>query len=283
MVDPDIPMNLQAVRAHFKSEVFGQDVAVDRIVDVLASVKTALTKKGKPIASFLFVGPTGVGKTEIAKVLAKFMFGRRDRMIRFDMSEFSDPYSVQRLTGEGFFQDGILTAAVRREPFCVLLFDEIEKAYPSFYDLLLQLLGEGRLTDSRGRLVNFCSTIIIMTSNIGAANLQGNRISLVQEDSPQSVNQHFLSAVQQHFRPELFNRIDQVIAFQPLDRDTVRFVVEREMNLFKKREGIQFRNLDLSISEEVLDHLAKIGYDYRYGARYLQRTIRTQLVIPLCH
>ena len=172
MVDPSLPMHPKKIKDAFNQQVFGQKKAVNGVVDMLTNVKMALTRSGKPIASFLFVGPTGVGKTELAKVLAEFMFGQREKMIRFDMSEFSTAFSVMRLLGTDFFQDGLLTSAVRRDPFSVLLFDEIEKAHPNFYDLLLQMLSEGRLTDSSGKLVNFCSTIIIMTSNIGARNMQ---------------------------------------------------------------------------------------------------------------
>ncbi len=281
MVDPELPMNPKKIRVGFKGDLFGQDHCIDAVVDVLASVKTALTREGKPIASFLFVGPTGVGKTEMAKILADFMFGGRNKIIRFDMSEFSDPYSVSRLTGMGYHSDGLLTAAVRREPFAVVLFDEIEKADSSFYDLLLQVLGEGRLTDSQGKLVNFCSTIIIMTSNIGAASLQGNRIGWSSEIDTEDINNHFVSAVEKHFRPEMFNRIDRILPFSPLGRDTMRFVVEREMDLFRKREGIKFRKMTLDIKEEVLDHISEKGYDPQYGARYLQRSMREELVTPL--
>ncbi len=281
MVDPAMQMDTTKVRASFHASIYGQGRAVDRIVDVLASVKTALTRTGKPIASFLFVGPTGVGKTELAKVLAQFMFGSRQRMIRFDMSEYSDPVSVMRLTGSDYFSDGLLTAAVRREPFCVLLFDEIEKAHLSFYDLLLQILGEGRLTDHQGKLVNFCSTIIIMTSNIGAGSMQNNRIGWNSKVEAREVTDHFMNAVEQHFRPELFNRIDQVIPFEPLDQFTIRFVVEREINLLRQREGIRYRKMDLNISDEALDLLGRHGYHDRYGARYLQRYIRQELVTPL--
>lgn len=281
MVDPEVPMNPTQIKKNFNQNVFGQERAVNSIVDLLASVKTALTKTGKPIASLLFVGPTGVGKTELAKVLAQFMFGNRDKMIRFDMSEYADPYSVMRLTGLSYGADGLLTAAVRRAPFSVLLFDEIEKAHPNFFDLLLQLLSEGRLTDSSGQLVNFCSTIIIMTSNIGASNLQGNRISLKQSIDTESVTTHFMSAVQQFFRPELVGRIDEIIPFTPLSSEVIHHVVKREIALFKKLEGIQFRRLELTIADAVYNHLAKIGYSPEYGARQLQRTIKEQLIIPL--
>lgn len=283
MVDPAIPMDIDQIKRDFNNQVFGQEKAVSSVVNLLAAVKTAMTRAGKPIASFLFVGPTGVGKTELAKVLAKFMFGNRNRMIRFDMSEYSTPYSVMRLIGASYFNDGLLTSAVKKDPFSVLLFDEIEKADNTFYDLLLQILSEGRLTDSKGKLVNFCSTIIIMTSNIGAKNLQSNRIGWSNEVSTDEITQHFESAVQKHFRPELLGRMDEMIAFEPLSRETMRYVVEREIELFRKREGIRFRRMDLDIKDEVLDYLADKGYNPKYGARQLQRTIREWLIIPLAH
>lgn len=281
MVDPSVPMDVSVLRKSFNSNVFGQERAVSAVVDMLATVKTALTRTGKPIASFLFAGPTGVGKTELAKVLATTMFGSRERMLRFDMSEYSSPWSVMRLTGEGYYSEGLLTNAVRRDPFCVLLFDEIEKADAKFYELLLQILSEGRLSDSRGRVVNFCSAIIIMTTNIGAANLNRHRISWKKELGEKDVTQHFTAAIERHFRPELYNRIDAIVAFSPLDAATVRFVVERELDLLRKREGIRFRSLDLTIQESVSDYLAEVGYDARFGARYLQRAIREKLAVPL--
>ena len=281
MVDPNQSIEIGEVRDFFHKNVFGQDPAVDSVTNMFPVVKTDLSRQGKPIASFLFVGLTGVGKTELAKVLAEFMFGNRKRMVRFDMSEFSNPYDVQRLTGLGYYQDGLLTAAVRREPFCVLLFDEIEKADATFYDLLLQMLGSGRLTDSSGRLVNFCSTIVIMTSNIGAKSLQSDRIGWKQEIDNESVNLHFMSEVQKHFRPELLNRMDEIIPFQPISKDVVKYVVNREIGLLKKREGIAYRDLELNLSEEVLDHFATTGYDPKYGARQIQRTLREGLVLPL--
>jgi len=281
IVDPDIPMDGKAVLAHFNDQVFGQEAAVAVLANVLTGVKTALSKTGKPIASLLFVGPTGVGKTEVAKVLAAFMFGSRDRMVRFDMSEFSEYNAVSRLIGAGSGADGQLTSAVRREPFCVLLFDEIEKADAGFFDLLLQLLGEGRLSDGQGRVVNFCSAIVIMTSNIGAARYQMGRVRLQKGAEQEEAIAHFMNEAQQYFRPELFNRLDELIPFSPLDQLSVRFVVEREIALLKQREGIRFRRMSLKIEEPVLDFLAEKGYHEKYGARYLQRTIREQLVLPL--
>jgi ATP-dependent Clp protease ATP-binding subunit ClpA len=281
MIDPIIPMSPSQIKAQFNNAVFGQESAVESVVNMLSTVKTGLSKTGKPIASFLFVGPTGVGKTELAKVLSAFMFGSRDRMTRFDMSEYSSYDAVSKLLGAGFYTDGLLTSTVRREPFCVLLFDEIEKAHPDFYDLLLQMLSEGRLTDSRRKLVNFCSTIIIMTSNIGAAAMQRRTIGPENKNQHKEISQRYLRAVQDYFKPEIYNRIDQVIPFETLSQDTVRFVVEREVESLKKREGIRYRRMDLTIEEEVLDYLSKKGYDSRYGARYLQRVLRQELIIPL--
>ncbi len=283
MVDPGISMDTLAIRKEFNENVFGQERAVESLSSILASVKTALTRTGKPIASFFFVGPTGVGKTELAKVLAEFMFGNRNKLIRFDMSEYSSPYSVMRLIGTDYYSDGTLTSAIRREPFAVLLFDEIEKAHPNFYDLLLQILSEGRLTDSQGKLVNFCSTIIIMTSNIGAERLQSNRIGWKNEVHPSEVKDHFMTAIQKYFRPELLNRIDDIIPFEPLDHITIRFIVDREIRLLKEREGIRFRKINLYIAEVVLAYLGAEGYHPKYGARYLQRTVREKMIIPLAY
>ena len=281
MIDPEIPLPLEKIKQDFNQEVSGQELAVDNVLNMLATVKTNLSFSGKPIASYLFVGPTGVGKTELAKVLSKFMFGHEDRMIRFDMSEYAHPMAVERLLGSSFFTDGLLTSAVRREPFSVLLFDEIEKSHRGFQDLLLQILDEGRLTDSQGKTVNFCSTIIIMTSNIGAANLQDHRISWKSTIDKEEIARHFEFAVQQHFRPELYNRIDRITPFSPLSQQTIARIVKREIAKLKEREGIKFRNLTIDMDDSVFDFLGVRGYDRRYGARYLQRTIREELIIPL--
>jgi len=281
MIDPEIPLPLEKIKKDFNQEVSGQELAVDNVLNMLATVKTNLSFSGKPIASYLFVGPTGVGKTELAKVLSKFMFGHQDRMIRFDMSEYAHPAAVSRLMGASFCDDGLLTSAVRREPFSVLLFDEIEKADRGFQDLLLQILDEGRLSDSKGKTVNFCSTIIIMTSNIGAANLQDNRISWKSTIDAAEIARHFESAVQQHFRPELYNRIDRITPFNPLSQEIIARIVKREIKNLKEREGIKFRKLTVNLDDSVYNFLGIRGYDRRYGARYLQRAIREELIIPL--
>lgn len=281
MVDPGMPLSPEELRSFFHQQVYGQELAVESVIDTLITVKAALNQTGRPIASFLFVGPTGVGKTELAKVLAEFMFSHRNRMIRFDMSEYSSYYSVLRLTGLGYESEGVLTGAVRQTPFCVLLFDEIEKAHPNFYDLLLQILGEGRLTDSQGKMVNFCSTIIIMTSNIGAEKYQRGSIGWQREETVENIDQHFLGEVEKHFRPELFNRIDRVIPFRPLTRAIVRRVVDREIQQLHQREGVKFRRMELHVTDAVKDYLAVAGYDPKYGARQLQRVIREHLIIPM--
>lgn len=279
MVDPSLPMDTEQIRQDFNKKIYGQEQAVNSLVEILAAVKTALARKGQPIASLLFVGPTGVGKTELAKVLANFMFGNKGNLVRFDMSEYSNYYATLRLIGQDYFTEGLLTSAVRKSPFCVLLFDEIEKAHPTFFDLLLQVLSEGRLSDNRGKTVNFCSTIIIMTSNIGAEKLQRGSIGWAKdEDDPAAL---YISAIENYFRPELFNRIDRVIPFGMLTQKVVREVVQREIELFKQREGIKYRRMDLSIDDKVLKYLAKEGYHPKYGARQLQRCILDQLVIPL--
>lgn len=280
MLDDAVPLHPEQIKEDFNHNVFGQQNAVALTVDMLVREKARLSRSGKPIASLLFVGPTGVGKTELAKVLAAFVFGDRDRMIRFDMSEFSGPDASVKLSGMGHI-DGLLTAAVRREPFCVLLFDEIEKADSSFFDILLQILDAGRLTDGRGKLVNFCSAIIIMTSNIGATGSRYKPIAMRPSNRPDDLAGHYKRAVEQSFRPELVNRIDEIIPFHALDAASIRKVVERELALLKKREGIRYRRMSFYLEEAVSDYLGEKGFNPDYGARYLQRAARDHLVIPL--
>ncbi len=282
LVSPDVPMPTKECEGFFQQQLFGQDEAVQVVVDALISLKAGLARQGKPIVSMLFVGPTGVGKTELAKLLAEYLFSSRERMVRFDMSEFSDPYNVMRLTGENMTQEGLLTSVVREQPFCVLLFDELEKADPSFYDLLLQILGAGRLTDGKGRTTDFCSTVIIMTSNLGAGSLQRGSVGFSKGDVSQDhIKEHFEKAAQKEFRPELYNRIDRIVPFAALERNTMRSILTRELSLIREREGIRHREVTLDVAEEAQVFLGQQGYNPAYGARHLQRTIRDNMLVQL--
>ncbi len=283
LVDSQSTLKFDDLLQFFKSRLFGQNAAIDIVVNLLASVKTRLTRPGKPIASLLFVGPTGVGKTELAKALAEFMFGDSERLIRFDMSEFSDEVAVLRLAGDvSAGGQGLLTDKVRQQPFSVVLFDELEKAHFAFYDLLLQVMGEGRLTDARGQVADFCSSVIIMTSNIGAGVSRQRSPGFHETNrSHDALHQHYLHAVQQFFRPELFNRLDQVIPFNVLDLSVLRPIVRRELDKIKARDGLRTRDVDLQIDDAVIDYLAEISCDSHYGARQLQRGLHERVVIPL--
>ncbi|HEX4608021.1 MAG TPA: AAA family ATPase, partial [Urbifossiella sp.] len=217
LLDPAVPLNPAAVRAWFAVRVVGQAEAVDLVVDLLATVKAGLARPHRPVASLLFVGPTGVGKTEMAKALAEFLFGSADRLTRFDMSEYADPVAVRRLVGGAFGAEGLLTAAVREQPFCVLLLDEVEKADGSAFDLLLQALGEARLTDAGGRLADFRNAVVILTSNLGAESFRTGAPGFGGA-GPTEVGaaDHFTRAVEQALRPEMVNRLDRVVPFAPL-------------------------------------------------------------------
>lgn len=281
LVDSTRALNLEDVRAFFGQRVFGQEVAVEAVVEAIAAVKAGLNRPEKPIASLLFAGPTGVGKTELTRALSEFFFGSPERLVRFDLSEFSDPASLLRLTGDLSESEGLLTASVRREPFSVLLLDELEKADPGFFDLLLQVLGSGRLTDERGRVTDFSSTVVITTSNIGAMNLSAAPLGFRESSAETRLERHFQAAVREFFRPELVNRLDRVIAFAPLSRSTVRRIVDRELADIGQREGIEFRGVRLVVSSECREWLLERGYDNHYGARQMQRTIRDALLLPL--
>lgn len=283
MIDPEAPLRMEDVAEHFQSRLFGQDAATETVIDLMAAVKTRLVPAHKPIASLLFAGPTGVGKTEMAKVLASFMFNDRERMLRFDMSEYADRASILQLTGKGNGRDtGLLTGAARKHPFSVLLFDEVEKAHPLFADLLLQILDAGRLTDARGHVADFCSMVIIMTSNIGTEEQPAGRFGFQRDgDATTTLVQHFERAVEQHFRPELFNRIDRVVPFTPLAESTVAKIIHRELDAIRERYGLSEREVTLSLPEEVIEWLSREGYNPTYGARHLKRTLHDELVAPM--
>lgn len=278
LVDPSVPLPVPDLRRRFADQVHGQPPVVDAVVDLLLSVRASMSRQGRPIAALLLVGPTGVGKTETAKALARFLFGDASRLVRFDMSEYSHPAAALSLI-EGPGGEGRLTGAVRREPFSVLLLDEIEKADPLVFDLLLQVLGEGRLTDGRGRLADFCSSVIVMTSNIGAGAADRPAAGFSGPDEDRSPG--WMTAVRAFFRPELVNRMDLVLPFAPLGLDAITRVLDRERAALLRWPGLACRKVSLEILPEARDWLARRGVDPTWGARHLQRTLRTELVAPL--
>jgi ATP-dependent Clp protease ATP-binding subunit ClpA len=290
LLDDATSYDSQQTYRWFAERVIGQEKAVALIVDLLATVKAGLTRPRHPIASLLFAGPTGVGKTEMAKSLARFFFGDEGRMARFDMSEYADALAVTRLVGAATGGEGTLTARIREQPFSVVLFDEFEKAHHSFFDLLLQTLGEGRLTDGRGRLADFSNSIIIMTYNLGAVRFRRSRLGFSHSgpDAPEAeqkyfrlAQKHFTQAVQDFLRPEILNRIDHIMPFLPLARDTVERIAGRELSLIEQRDGIRLRGVTLRVGKEVVESLARRGYDSHYGARPLKRLVERELLLPL--
>jgi ATP-dependent Clp protease ATP-binding subunit ClpA len=287
LLDDRVPLDLDEAKRWFAGRVIGQAEAVDLVVDLLATVKARLARPRKPIASLLFIGPTGVGKTEMAKALAGFLFGSSQRLTRFDMSEYADPLAVQRLIGSSHAGEGLLTAKVREQPFSVILLDEFEKADPQLFDLLLQVLGEGRLTDAAGRLADFSNSVVIMTSNLGAASYQQGTAGFTGlapgagEEARQQAKEHFVREVRAFVRPELFNRIDRIVPFAPLDEATILGIARRQLDMLQSRDGVRYRGVSLQIATEVAGWLACKGYDVRYGARPLKRAIERELLAPL--
>lgn len=259
--------------------VIGQDEAVVAVANAIRRSRAGLSDPNKPIGSFLFLGPTGVGKTELCKSLANFMFDSEDAMVRIDMSEFMEKHSVARLIGAppgyvGYEEGGYLTEAVRRRPYSVILLDEVEKAHPDVFNILLQVLDDGRLTDGQGRTVDFRNTVIIMTSNLGSDLIQG-QIELTYDEMKALV----MTVVTKHFRPEFINRIDETVVFHPLARENIKAIAKIQLARVEKR--LEERDYTMHISDAALEHLAKVGFDPIYGARPLKRAIQQEVENPL--
>jgi len=265
---------ITAISAH----VTGQTEALEAIADAVTTAKARLNDPGRPLATFLFLGPTGVGKTQCAKALAEYLFGDETRLLRFDMNEFPDGYAAARLNGTSSDPEGLLTAAVRRQPFSVVLLDEIEKAHPAVFDLLLQVLGEGRLTDALGRTADFGNAIIIMTSNLGARQV-GVEFGL--RPAGQSDRQSYISAAENFFRPEFINRIDRIVPFERLTRQQIGQIAQRLIGDILHRDGLAHRRSVLAVDPAALEQVVDEGYHPQLGARALKRAIERQLTGPV--
>jgi ATP-dependent Clp protease ATP-binding subunit ClpB len=256
--------------------VVGQDEAIRAVANAVRRSRAGLQDPNRPIGSFIFLGPTGVGKTELARALAEFLFDSEENMIRIDMSEYQERHTVSRLIGAppgyvGYDEGGQLTEAVRRRPYSVVLFDEIEKAHPEVFNTLLQLLDDGRLTDGHGRTVNFKNTVVIMTSNIGS--------HYIMELGAEAAASKVMETMRQHFRPEFLNRVDDIITFHSLTRSDLARIVQ--IQLGHLRQLLAERKIELELTDAAGYHLAEAGYDPTFGARPLKRVIQRELQDPL--
>lgn len=272
---------LLRMEAELHGRVIGQDAAVNAVANAVRRSRAGLSDPNRPNGSFLFLGPTGVGKTELCKALAEFLFDSQDAMVRLDMSEFMEKHAVARLVGAppgyvGYEEGGYLTEAVRRRPYAVLLLDEVEKAHPDVFNILLQVLEDGRLTDSQGRTVDFRNTVIVMTSNMGSEQIQ----EMTLAEKPQAdVHSEVMAVVGRHFRPEFINRIDETVIFDPLSQAQIKGIASIQLELLLNRLSEQ--NLTMVVDDSVMDKLSKAGFDPVYGARPLKRTMQQLLENPL--
>ncbi len=280
-------IKLLQMEKNLSARVIGQDDAVIAVSDAIRRSRAGLQDDNRPIGSFIFLGTTGVGKTELARALAEFLFDDEHALVRIDMSEYMEKFSVSRLIGAppgyvGYEEGGQLTEAVRRRPYSVVLLDEIEKAHPDVFNVLLQVLDEGRLTDSQGRTVNFKNTIIIMTSNLGSHLIQehlqlmndGNRNEIIGD-----LRIKLVDLLKATIRPEFLNRIDDIILFNPLTQKEIRMIVDIQVKYLSDR--LNKNNIKLLIDDDVKDWIGKLGYDIQYGARPLKRTIQKNIANPL--
>ncbi len=271
---------LLRMETELHKRVVGQDEAIKAVSDAIRRSRAGLSDPNRPNGSFLFLGPTGVGKTELCKALASFLFDTEEAMVRIDMSEFMEKHSVARLIGAppgyvGYEEGGYLTETVRRKPYSVILMDEVEKAHPDVFNILLQVLDDGRLTDGHGRTVDFRNTVIVMTSNLGSQAIQ----ELAGEEHYSQIKETVMEVVGQHFRPEFINRVDEVVVFHPLKKDQIRAIADIQIDYLRKR--LAERDMALELTEAALDKLGEAGFDPVYGARPLKRAIQQRIENPL--
>uniref|UniRef100_E6Q685 Protein disaggregation chaperone n=1 Tax=mine drainage metagenome TaxID=410659 RepID=E6Q685_9ZZZZ len=263
--------------------VVGQDEAVDSVAEAVLRSRSGLADPHRPIGSFIFLGPTGVGKTELARALAEYLFDDERALVRVDMSEYQEKHTVARLIGAppgyiGYDEGGQLTEAVRRRPYCVVLFDEIEKAHPDVFNIFLQILDDGRLTDGQGRTIDFKNTILVMTSNIGSHRILDYRES-GSDDDYSVMRATVLDELRAHFRPEFLNRVDEIVVFHALDRSQLAEIVE--IQLARLRERLAQRRIAIELDDAAMQHVVSVGYEPAYGARPIKRTIQRELETPL--
>jgi len=264
------------------TKVIGQKEAINSVSNAVRRSKAGIQDPNRPLGSFLFLGPTGVGKTELSKALASFLFDDQNAMIRIDMSEYMEKHSVSRLIGAppgyvGYDQGGALTEAVRRRPYQVILFDEVEKAHTDVFNIFLQILDDGRLTDGQGRVVDFKNTIIILTSNLGSEFIQANKSEKLDERTKEKV----LEVVKKSFRPEFVNRLDDIIVFDRLQKEEIKEIVKIQVNNLKNI--LKDKNLTFSITDKALEWLVDKGFDQEYGARPLKRAIQRYIQNPIAN
>jgi len=282
---------LNRMEKELRKVVIGQDEAIQKISDAIKRSRVGISDPNKPIGSFMFLGPTGVGKTELTKKLAGFLFDDEKALIRVDMSELMEKHSVSKLIGSppgyvGHDEGGNLTETVRHRPYSVILFDEIEKAHPDVFNILLQVLDNGVLTDAKGRAVNFKNTVIILTSNIGSQYIDkmedigfGQNKEKDEKESYRNAKGGVLKALKENFRPEFINRLDEIIIFDVLSSETIKKIVDIQIQIVKKR--LEEKDIKFKISSKALEYLAKKGYDPQYGARPLKRLIQSDILTPI--
>jgi ATP-dependent Clp protease ATP-binding subunit ClpB len=278
---------LLSLETELHKRVVGQDEAIGAVSDAIRRSRAGLQDTKRPIGSFIFLGTTGVGKTELAKALAEFLFNNENSMVRIDMSEYQERHTVSRLVGAppgyvGYEESGQLTEAVRRKPYSVVLLDEIEKAHPDVFNILLQVLDDGRLTDNKGRTVDFKNTIIIMTSNIGSHLIQENLEHVTdknREEVFERTREQVFELLRKTLRPEFLNRIDEIIMFRPLTKDEIQTVVEFQLGNVRKMLGKN--DIQLKVTKNAIQLIATLGFDPQFGARPIKRVIQKTLVNEL--